>query len=407
LRFILPAFVPENNMKPPFAALAFTTALVLLTGCAGLRSGPARSTSDQVAAVSNALRLIQARFAPDPHLAIFRVGAERRAGGLALTGYVDSAEAKHAALEAAKQPAPAIADLIQVLPETELAETPWALVCLSVANGREQPQNSAEMGTQVLMGNPVRVWKRSRIWYLVQTADRYVCWMEKGSFELCTAAKVETWNNSPLLIVTAFEERVLETPRAGSQPVTDVVMGGLLKKTGEEGAWFKVELPDHRTGFLPKTAAEDYAAWKQARRATPENIERTARSLLGRPYLWGANSPKGLDCSGFNKFVFFLNGIDLDRNASHQARQGIEVPLDTDFGRLKKGDLLFFGSRGSDRRPGRISHTGIYLGDKLFIHSSERVRINSLDPASPLRDEQRIRGLVSARRILPESADGL
>ena len=138
------------------------------------------------------------------------------------------------------------------------------------------------------------------------------------------------------------------------------------------------------------------------RHATPENIERTARALLGRPYLWGANSPKGLDCSGLTKFVFFLNGIDLARNASHQANQGVEVPLDANLSKLKKGDLLFFGSRPSTSHRGRVTHAGIYLGDKLFIHSSERVRINSLDPRSPLRDEHRIRSLIGARRVLPE-----
>jgi len=46
---------------------------------------------------------------------------------------------------------------------------------------------------------------------------------------------------------------------------------------------------------------------------------------------------------------------------------------------------------------------GLYLGDKLFIHSSERVRISSLDPASPIRDEFRIRTLLYARRVLPGS----
>jgi len=47
-----------------------------------------------------------------------------------------------------------------------------------------------------------------------------------------------------------------------------------------------------------------------------------------------------------------------------------------------------------------VTHAGIYLGDKLFIHSSQRVRISSLDPQSPIRDEFRIRSLLRARRIL-------
>jgi len=68
---------------------------------------------------------------------------------------------------------------------------------------------------------------------------------------------------------------------------------------------------------------------------------------------------------------------------------------------LKKGDLLFFGGRRS-REGGerRISHVGLYLGDKMFIQSSGRVRLSSLDPASPLYDEQYGRSLVAARRIL-------
>lgn len=353
-------------------------------------------------ALKRVLETVRAKHAPDDHLEIFRVGAVPSGGSLVLTGDVTSAAAKADTLAAVRAAGFKVTDRIAVLPEGELATTPWGLVCLSVANGRELPANPVEMGTQVLMGHPLRVWKRSGIWYLVQSADRYVCWMEKGSFQLCTAADVEAWRQSPLLMVTAFEDRVLEAPQTNAQPVTDVVMGGLVKKAGEAGDWIKVELPDQRAGWLRKESVENYTVWRQSRRATPENIERTARSLLGRPYLWGANSPKGLDCSGFNKFVFFLNGVDLDRNASHQARQGVAVPLDANLTQLRKGDLLFFGFRDTPRRPGRVTHTGIYLGDKLFIHASERVRINSLDPASPIRDEQRIRMLLQARRILPE-----
>jgi cell wall-associated NlpC family hydrolase len=257
------------------------------------------------------------------------------------------------------------------------------------------------MATQVLMGNVVRVLKGSRIWYYVETADGYHAWLEKGTLVRCTRPEIEAWEKAQLLIVTRLEDRILEKPDGDAQPVSDVVLGNLLKQTGEEGDWFKVELPDHRAGFLPKPAAENYRTWQSSRQPTPDNIESTARRLLGRPYLWGANSPKGLDCSGLAKLVFYMNGIELKRNSGDQAQQGTEVPLDPNLSQLRKGDLLCFGARARGEKPERVSHVGIYLGDKLFIQSSERVQISSLDPNSPMRDEHRIRSLIHARRILP------
>ena len=144
-----------------------------------------------------------------------------------------------------------------------------------------------------------------------------------------------------------------------------------------------------------------YTEWLNLAKPTPEGLVVTAKRFMGVPYLWGGTSAKGMDCSGFTKTVFFLNGIDLLRDSSKQARQGAAVPLDAELSQLKKGDLLFFGRGARGGRPERVAHVGIYLGDKLFIHSSERVRISSLDPQSPLRDENRIRSLLRARRVLP------
>ncbi len=399
--------IPSQILKANLTGSMKACAWIFAAALGGLLAGCSDPRPDRVpiatgsAPLDRALQPVRAKYAPDPHLDIFRVHTARIGGALVLTGDVASAAAKADALAAATAAGFAVADRVSVLPDPALGEATWGLVSLSVATGRERPEHQAEMGTQELMGHCLRVWKRSAGWCLVQTADRYVCWMDDGSFELRTATEADAWNQSLLLIVTAFEDLVLENPQADAQPVTDVVTGCLLKKIGEAGDWHQVELPDRRAGYLPKKSAEDYAAWKQSRRATPENIERTARSLLGRPYLWGANSPRGLDCSGFTKFVFFLNGVSLNRNASHQARQGTEVPLDPSLNNLKKGDLLFFGTRDGHGQPRRVTHTGIYLGDRLFIHSSERVRINSLDPASPIRDEHRIRTLLCARRVLP------
>ncbi len=397
---------PVNALKTNLVLGAWLAALAAIAcGCSHLASTDA-SPRAQRPALPPALEEVRQKYAPDPRQAIFTVGLQRRGHELVLTGDVDRAEAKIDALQAMQRSGARVVDHIRVLPEERLGNEVWGIGCLSVASGRLQPEHKAEMGTQVLMGEIVRVWKRSTnatfAWYWTQSASGYLAWHQKGTFVRCTREQADAWTASPLLIVTAMEDCILERPEPDAQPVSDVVLCDLVRKTGEDGEWYKVELPDQRTGFLPKKAAQDYAAWKQSRRPTADNIERSARRFIGRPYLWGARSPKGVDCSGFTGLVFYLNGIDLLRDSSQQVKQGVEVPLDAEFSQLRKGDLLVFGRRSRRSGGERIVHTGIYLGDKRFIHSSESVHISSLDPASPLRDENRIRTLLHARRVLPE-----
>jgi cell wall-associated NlpC family hydrolase len=389
----------------------------LLAGCA--RQKPVETSGAVADELADAVvRDVKSEVAPDHHLVVFNVRAHMEGQALTLSGEVSEPKAKQAALATLERLGFHAEDRIVLLPDARLGAETNGISTLSVANGRENPGHAAEMGTQILMGNVFTVLKQSNSWFLVQSADRYLSWVQRGAFVRCAKERVDAWNNSSRLLVTAFEDRVLTEPKPDAQPMCDVVTGCLVKKVGDEGDWSKVELPDQRTGFLPKSSATDYAEWKAACRPSADGIERTAKTFLGRPYLWGGNSPKGMDCSGFTKLTYFLNGIELNRNASQQVLQGTEVPIDPDLSQLKKGDLLFFGFRGrygqgsgqgdeafSDvpvpvRGP-RVTHVGIYLGDKQFIHSSEFVRINSLDPNSTLFDERRLRSLIYVRRVLP------
>jgi gamma-D-glutamyl-L-lysine dipeptidyl-peptidase len=391
----------NSNQPAVFSAVALAG---ILSACTHFDRADPQPGGDLSSPSGRAIRSVKEKYAPDSHLGIFNVGLLRQGHELILTGEVDRAEARLEVVQAVERTGARVADYIKVLPAEQLGNEVWGISCLSVASARELPEHKAEMGTQLLMGEVVRVWKRSTNaifpWYLVQAPDGYLAWLEGGSFVRCTREQADAWTRGPLLIVTAFEERILEQPQADAQPVSDVVMCDRVRQTGLEGDWYRVELPDGRAGYLPKRAAEDFNIWKQARQATGESIERVARSVLGRPYLWGGNSTKGFDCSGLTQQVFYRNGIDLMRNASAQARQGVAVPLDDDLSQLKQGDLLFFGRRARRGGAARVTHVGIYLGAKLFIQSSQRVRISSLDPQSPIRDEYRIRSLLGARRFL-------
>ena len=120
---------------------------------------------------------------------------------------------------------------------------------------------------------------------------------------------------------------------------------------------------------------------------------------MGIPYLWGGNSSKGFDCSGFVQTVFRLMNVDLPRDASQMAEKGTEVPLDDSLENLQIGDLLFFGKTMQ-----RITHVALYLGNHLFIHAEGKVRINSLTPESKVYNDYRRKTLLKAQRIVsPDS----
>lgn len=373
-------------------------------GCASSKKGGQQMTELQ-SAVQNTFQSVAEKYAPDPKLAIFRIQPEKTGDYIILKGEVENAAAKQELIERLKSQGIKAVDRVTVLPAEDLGEATWGIVRISVANVRDDRENGAELGTQVLMGHVVRVWKGQGGWFYVQSSDRYLGWTDDDAFVRVTKEQVNEWNAAPRVIVTDYEDRVWEKPggkRDGNLPVTDVVAGALLKKMGEEGNWWKVELPDGRAGYLTKESAMDFDAWKSSRVANGDTIEKSAKSLLGVPYLWGGTSTKGVDCSGFTKTVFYMNGVQLLRNASHQARQGMDVPLDPEFTNVRKGDLLFFGSKAGSGRTERITHVGIYLENKQFIHSSGLVRLNSFDPNSPIFNERRLKGLVRVRRYLAD-----
>jgi len=53
-----------------------------------------------------------------------------------------------------------------------------------------------------------------------------------------------------------------------------------------------------------------------------------------------------------------MNGLILQRDASLQALHGSVIDISNGYSRLKKGDLLFFGSKVNENQ--HITHVAIY-----------------------------------------------
>lgn len=182
--------------------------------------------------------------------------------------------------------------------------------------------------------------------------------------------------------------------------VSDAILGNILALEAQtNGQYQAVSLPDGRKGWILRSAITAYDKWLDSRNPTASNILHTACHFNGYPYLWGGTTTKAVDCSGFTKTVYFLNGIILRRDASQQAKTGTEVEVTENFENLLPGDLLFFGRKATAEKKESITHVGIYMGDQRFIHSASRVKINSLNPNADDYYEGST-NLVRVRRIL-------
>jgi hypothetical protein len=277
---------------------------------------------------------------------------------------------------------------------------PYGVIHVSVADAREAADYAAEMGTQVLLGHPVRVYEKIGDLWRVETPEGYVAWVMNGTLTRMDKVAFNDWATAPKIIFTDDYGFAYETPDATLQRASDLVFGDLLKYESVSGAFYCVSYPDGRNGYVLKTQSRLFADWQAGIRLTEESIIQTALTLKGIPYVWGGTSTKGMDCSGFSKTVFLKHGIILQRNASQQATNGISVDIDAEYTNLRPGDLLFFGKKATAEKKERVRHVAIYKGDKEFIHASGYVRINSLDPASPIYDEGNTRELLRARRII-------
>jgi cell wall-associated NlpC family hydrolase len=142
--------------------------------------------------------------------------------------------------------------------------------------------------------------------------------------------------------------------------------------------WETESVADAAAGFRLPT----YSAWQK-------RILGTAVKFIGFPYVWGGTSehaeapfgvqaPGGFDCSGFVWRVYKLQaypgapGLAATLKGRTTFAMSGEVPAAKriPFARLKPADVLFWGSRGPRSKPGQVDHTGIYLGNGWFIHSS-------------------------------------
>lgn len=357
--------------------------------------------------INEIIESIRAKYAPDKRVAIFQIAIKEQNEEIILEGETNISEAKKELLQTLSAENLQVKDQILLLPSSNLGSKVFGLISVSVANMKAQPSHSSELVSQALLGMPVKIWKKDGSWYYIQTPDDYLGWCEIEQVIPLERDEYIKWTKSKRVIVTNYYSFAYEKADFNSDFVSDIVAGNVFEKLAENDGFVKVKYPDDRIAYINKNDCEDFNKWINSRVPTAENIIKTAKKMMGLPYLWGGTSFKAVDCSGFTKMAFFLNGIILPRDASQQAFAGDAIIADEDFQNLQPGDLLFFANASNfdkenvkfNKLP-KITHVALYLGNKDYIHASFKVKINSFDPAKSFYSKSRHSQFVRASRII-------
>lgn len=243
-----------------------------------------------------------------------------------------------------------------------LAAAGNAVVVEPVANMYSRSSEDADVVSQAICGVNVSILERRPGWARIRTPDDYTGWVPERSIRTgppyAASARVAQVN-------ALFAHLYPEPDVTRRRPLLTVPFETRLEVAAEppdKPRWLQVRLPDGRSGWVQRGDL----VFDPQPLTIPQTIE-LARRFLGLPYTWGGTSAFGFDCSGFTQMLMRSRGILMPRDADPQSRW--EGLVSVERADLLAGDLLFFGPAG-----GKMTHTGMYIGDGRFIHASTHQR---------------------------------
>ncbi len=257
-----------------------------------------------------------------------------------------------------------------------------------------EPNGAGEQVSQGLLGDEVQVLEPRENFVHVRTADGYAGWVRGihlrtfASRDPLLSMTAHYPNARPAIVGQAFadvweasDRNLMRTKLVWGTRVT--LLDTFPQRTGN---YSLVLLPGGAYGapfsspfFLGTVLSAALEQPVQGSDFYGEAVCELAHRFIGTPYLWGGGTPFGFDCSGFVQRIYAVLGILLPRDAYLQA-QSPRGKFQESGRRLRAGDLVFFAGPSDPRQRG-ITHVGIALDSRHFIHAcgSTGVTLSAFD----------------------------
>jgi hypothetical protein len=231
-----------------------------------------------------------------------------------------------------------------------------AVIKTSVAGVYEVANSSTPLLTQALLNEEIEVISANGSFVFARVPDGYSGYIRQADI-----------TNDVSSINAAGDKMIVKSKYA---PVLDSFGREIIKAPlssvffgRRDGGKYAITLPQNVIGWIN---AEDVLVLPGNGRVPlgdGNKFADYAMVFLGVNYLWGGCSADGIDCSGLTYIAAKLNGLTIPRDSLPQSLTGVTVNLAD----AVAGDQLFFSS---DIRKLTVTHTGIYLGNGDFVHSS-------------------------------------
>ena len=347
--------------------------LFVISACSPQKRDASRKTE-----ITSLLDSLKSVYAPDKRVALWNLTIDETTDSIRLSGELDKKDTYNVIVEVIGNKYPNVEINLTLLPEDKNEGNVNGLINNSVANLRSNPRHSAEIATQALLGTPIKILKREGDWYLLQTPNKYLAWVDAPAVSRINKEELKKYREAKKVVYNKQYGFAYTEANQKSQVVSDLVLGCILPVIDNKRKFYKVKYPDGREAWVIKKDFIDFEELLN-KSLDKQALIATAKKFNGIPYLWGGTSSKAIDCSGFSSTVYYMNGTILQRDASQQTKYGKEITTTYEWKDLLPGDLLFYGRKASDSLSERVTHVALYMGNSEFIHASGKVRINSMD----------------------------
>ena len=139
-----------------------------------------------------------------------------------------------------------------------------------------------------------------------------------------------------------------------------------------------------------------YPSWAQGAESPQTQALRTkvvefARGFLGTPYVYGAASPEGFDCTGLVYYTYQkIAALLIPRSTRALAQFGEKITQE----QALPGDVFIFNTVGGP------SHAGLYIGDSQVLHAASAGSKTGVIISS-MKENYYATRFLYGRRILP------